>query len=103
NNGVGNPIQGPYNDFAGPPPGNPRLAGIYSIFTGPPVGGFNYSYTLNGAGIGYANSSFAFYNFNCAGPGGCTFGVINGPAATGPDATFGVIFASAATLPVQLV
>ena len=94
-----NPIKGPYPDFAN---GGVPDAGIYGILT-VPVGGEGYSLVLNANGIGTALNGFAFYNINCAGPATCTFGVINGPATTGPNATYGVIFQASATLPVQLV
>ncbi len=101
---AGNTVVGPHLDFTNFPPGTPKVAGIYSILP-VPVGGFSYSYVLNVKGIGYANSAFGFYNFNCTGPAGCTVGVINGPAITAPDPTmtFGIIFTQSTTLPVQLV
>jgi Secretion system C-terminal sorting domain len=99
---AGNTVVGPHLDFTNFPPGTPKLAGIYSILPAP-VGGFGYSYVLNTKGIGYANSAFGFYNFNCTGPAGCGFGLINGPAVTSADPTYGVIFQQSTTLPVQLV
>jgi hypothetical protein len=100
NNTAGNtPIKGPYDDFANP---GTTVAGIYGILT-VPVGGIGYNFVLNGEGIGTVLNSFAFYNINCAGPGGCTFGIINGPATTGNNATYGPIFQASTTLPVQLV
>ncbi|HSZ34156.1 MAG TPA: DUF4082 domain-containing protein [Puia sp.] len=105
NNGISNPVIGPHADFANL--GGPNLAGIYSILTAP-VGGFNYSYTLNSEGIGYATGGSSFiqqYNINCPGPSpaGCVPGIVNGASITGTDATLGVIFGSTITLPVQLV
>jgi hypothetical protein len=113
NNGTGNPVIGPYDDYFNSPSND---AGIYSIFGGPPVGGVNYSFVLGANGIGFnqltippPTLSFAFYNINCTGPGGCTFGIINGPALTGPDPgagpvhDYGVIFSVSTTLPVELV
>jgi hypothetical protein len=94
-----NPIKGPYDDFANP---GTTIAGIYSILPAP-IGGVDYSFTLSGEGVGTVLNNFAFYTINCGGPAGCTFGVINGPALTTPNATFGVVFASSTTLPVQLV
>ncbi len=107
-NVAGNTVVGPHLDFTDFPPGTPKVAGIYSILPAP-VGGFSYSYVLNMKGIGYASSAFAFYNFNCTGPAGCTAGVINGPAITGPTpgvppaTDYGIIFGPSVTLPVQLV
>jgi hypothetical protein len=97
NNLSGNPIQGTIPDFAN---GGIPDAGIYSLI---PKDGQPYTLVLNGNGIGTPLNNFAFYNFNCAGPATCTFGVINGPALTSSNATFGVIFQSSITLPVVLV
>jgi Secretion system C-terminal sorting domain len=107
-NVAGNSVVGPHLDFTNFPPGTPDVAGIYSILP-VPVGGFSYSYVLNLKGIGYANSAFGFYNFNCTGPAGCNPGVINGPAITGPTpgvppaTDYGIIFSPSTTLPVELV
>jgi hypothetical protein len=98
-------IIGPINDFAN---GGSPDAGIFSLLSAP-IGGENYSLVLNSNGIGTALHAFPFYNFNCGGPQPCTFGIINGPAITGPTAIppnpfdFGTIFAQTTVLPVQLV
>jgi hypothetical protein len=97
NNLSGNPIQGTIPDFGN---GGIPDAGIYSLI---PKDGQPYTLVLNGNGIGTPSNNFAFYNFNCAGPATCTFGVINGPATTSLNATFGVIFQASTTLPVELV
>jgi hypothetical protein len=100
-----NPIQGTIPDFAN---GGVPDAGIYSLI---PRDGQPYTLVLNGNGNGTPLHNFAFYNFNCPGaaPAGCTFGIINGPAITGPTpgappaTNFGIIFSSSTTLPVELV
>lgn len=100
NNDIGNtPIKGPYPDFAN---GGVPDAGIYSIAN---IGGQPYSLVLNTNGNGSAAHGFAFYQINCGSPSRCTFGLVYGPAVTGPDPAGqdGIIFQVATTLPVQLV
>jgi hypothetical protein len=108
NTGTKTNMFGPLDNFSTSDP-QPGIYGLLST----PLGGANYSQVLSSLGNGSLAGGFAFYGaappftpFNCttpAAPGGCNFGLVNGPATTNLNSTYGIVFGVTPTLPVQLV